>query len=78
MNATQQAAARQMLSEPEKVHVAVLLRKVEQLISRDLGLGLSGQEAGAIAALIRATLREEIDATVYYQRSPEIQGTPAI
>jgi len=78
MTPARQAAARKMVSETEREAIVALAAEVEQLVNRRLQLGLSGETISAIAAAVRLTLREEIDAAIYHQRSLEYPGMPTI
>ncbi len=79
MTPARQSAARKMVSESERDQIVSLATEIEQMVNRRLqGLGLSGEGVAAIAATVRLTLREEIDAAIYHQRSTEYPGTPAI
>lgn len=81
MNATtlkRQAEARKMVSDDERDQIVALATEVERLINSRLGLGLSGEQIGGIAASVRAELREQIDAAIYHQRSIRYIGTPVI
>jgi hypothetical protein len=73
-----QAEARKMLAGQERTQVEMLATDVERLINSRLGLGLSGEQVGAIAATVRTELRDQIDAAVYHQRSTAHQGMPPI
>jgi hypothetical protein len=78
MTPQRQAEARKMVSSDERDEIVALAADVEQLIQSRLKLGLSGEQVGAIAAAVRAELRDQIDAAIYHQRSTEHPGVPAI
>jgi len=78
MTPQRQAEARKMVSADERDQIVALATEVERLINSRLGLGLGGGQVGAIAAAVRTTLRDEIDAAIYHQRSTEYPGVPAL